>query len=329
VPRRAKTRKKPEIDEGDEPFRPTRRFTKRPPRDTRPSRPAWFALVLDLLRSYAAGTGHTRVPTQHREGGFHLGWMVVYLRGRHRLGLLSAERVRKLERLPGWSWDPVQDDFEKALAVLKRYAAREGHTDTPLSHREDGIRLGLLVANLRRRRSSVPHHRARALEAVPGWSWHRPSDDRRFHEVVGALRTFVERHGPNVPNRHRAAGVLLDRWAIFQREAYHDGRLSADRIRALENVPGWSWTPRQDRFEQGMRLLREFAAREGHCRVPQNRHLKTQFRLGLWVMGLRQAYRLGQLSPERIRRLERMRGWTWNTRSAEPPKRTRGRRRRG
>lgn len=33
----------------------------------------------------------------------------------------------------------------------------------------------------------------------------------------------------------------LLKWAADQRKAYHDGRLSADRIRKLESIRGWTW----------------------------------------------------------------------------------------
>jgi hypothetical protein len=188
-------------------------------------------------------------------------------------------------------------------------------------HRERGFALGIWVDNKRARfrRKALPQGHVRALEAVPGWSWRGQVWDRRFHELLAALNAFVRRHRQiRIPPGYRVLGVPLGRWTILQREAYHQGRLPPARIRALEAVPGWSWQPKEDRFaerfEEGMRLLRKFAAREGHTRVPQDRHIRSGFRLGLWVMQLRQSYRLGHLGADRARRLERLPGWSWNTR---------------
>lgn len=318
-------RRRSEALEEEPPFRPSRRFAKRPRRDTRRFKPGWFELVLDLLRSYSARTGHALVPAQHREGGFQLGWMVCYLRGRYRHGLVTAERIRKLERFVGWSWDPLQDRFEHGLHLLRQFVRREGHACVSPSHRERGFVLGTWVERQRRlfHRGRLPAPKVRALAAVTGWGWRADVWDLRFSEALASLREFAAREGHvRVPSGYRAAGVRLDRWAILQREAYHSGRLPRSRARALEAVPGWSWEPLEDRFEHGLRYLLRFARRTGHCRVPQ-RYEESGFALGIWVMQLRQSHRKGRLSAERARRLERLRGWTWNARKGRSAASTR------
>jgi hypothetical protein len=291
------------------------RFTRRKPRDTRPFKPGWFELVLDLLRSYASRTGHTCVPAGHREGGFPLGWMVVYLRARYRRDLLSPERIRKLERCAGWSWDPVQDQFEKRLRLLQRLVRRQGHACVRKADRPEGFDLHHWIENQRRRhrQGRLPKERSRALEAVPGWSWHGDSRERRFEEILSALRAFARRHGHTRVRSGTRAGVRLDRWIVLQRQLFREHRLSRAHIRALAALPGWSWEPQANRFEEGVRHLLRYVSREGHACVPQDRG-KPGFKLGLWVMSVRQRYRRGRLAPDRARRLERLPGWTWNVR---------------
>lgn len=141
--------------------------------------------MLDLLRSYAERTGHTRVPAQHRDGGFHLGWMVVYLRGRYRQDLLSPERVRVLEGVPGWSWQPLEDRFEHGLRLLKEFTAREGHACVPRRHVERGFALGVWVMQMRQNRRLGRLTRARQLERLCGWTWNARSSKSPRTENAG------------------------------------------------------------------------------------------------------------------------------------------------
>ena len=50
--------------------------------------------------------GHTCVPGDHITGeSFRLGKWVRRQRSTYRAGKLSADRVARLEALPGWVWD--------------------------------------------------------------------------------------------------------------------------------------------------------------------------------------------------------------------------------
>ena len=277
-------------------------------------KPGWFELVLDLLGAYVSRTGHATVPRKHREGNFDLGRMVLYLRECRAREELSAERMRKLERLPGWSWGPLQDRFDRALGLLRRFVAREGHAFVLPSHREAGFALGEWVA---RRRSqyaagSLSHDRIRALEAVPGWSWR--VWDARDREALRLVRGFAVREGhASVPRGHRVLGLDLGGWVVFQRRRFREGHLPTKTQRALERVPHWSWDPVGDRFEAAFAHLRRYAQRHGHSLVPQ-RYQDRGFRLGAWVAQARRRYKLGGLPRDRARRLARLPAWSWDVR---------------
>jgi hypothetical protein len=95
---------------------------------------------------------------------------------------------------------------------------------------------------------------AAALEEVPGWVWDPIEAD--FQEGLGALRQFVEREGhARVPARHvesfQGVEVLLGSWVSNRRSNFKAGRLSAERIAALEEVPGWVWDASGGRSEDG------------------------------------------------------------------------------
>ncbi|WP_409371354.1 helicase associated domain-containing protein [Mycolicibacterium canariasense] len=61
---------------------------------------------LDEAREFGRMHGHTCVPGDHITGeSFRLGKWVRRQRSTYRAGKLSADRVARLEALPGWVWD--------------------------------------------------------------------------------------------------------------------------------------------------------------------------------------------------------------------------------
>lgn len=71
-----------------------------------------FNLAITAINQFAAREGHCRIPAAHiehvGEDALPLGSWVGYLRQRRRKGLLAAERIQKLEQIPGWQWGPLR-----------------------------------------------------------------------------------------------------------------------------------------------------------------------------------------------------------------------------
>ena len=101
------------------------------------------------------------------------------------------------------------------------------------------------------------------------------------------------------------------RWVNEQRTNYKDGKLPTERVSALEAVPGWCWDQLEAEFVENLERLRNFAANNGHARVPSNYRDETGFPLGRWVYHRREAYKKDKLSKERIAALESVPGWVW------------------
>jgi superfamily II DNA or RNA helicase len=133
------------------------------------------------LQSFVQREGHV-VPQGHvEEDGFRLGSWAMIQRGAYRSNKLDHARVRRLEALAGWVWEPHQAKWEAGYAHLLRFVEREGDAAVPDAYREDGFQLGKWVGKQRAafRRNKLLPQRAKRLAALPGWLWDAgPSNSR-------------------------------------------------------------------------------------------------------------------------------------------------------
>jgi hypothetical protein len=219
---------------------------------------------------------------------------------------MSPERVGLLEALPGWSWDPFTDRWEKAYAALVKFTNREAHARVPGTHVEDGVRLGKWVTHQRSGRDKLTGEQQKRLEALPGWNWDARTD--QWHRKLNLLGQFQQREGHALVRQgYIEDGVNLGSWVSEQRN--NKKTMSEERRALLESVPGWAWDPYAEAWERGYAVLTRFVEREGQARITRN-HVEDGFRLGDWVAEQRSNRQ--NMSAERRARLESVGGWSWN-----------------
>ncbi len=293
----------------------SRRLTKLPGWRWAPHAEKWEQGYASLRR-YVAREGHARVTESQFEDRFPLGRWVALQRTRYRSRTreLAPERARLLEALPKWTWNPGDAVWEQSFEVLLHFVQREGHARPTRFHAEDGFRLGHWVSGQRvaRVRGRLSDARKVRLEALPGWTWDASSE--AWDGALRSLVEFVEREGHARPKvSHVESGQPIGRFVSAQRTAQARGKLDPERARRLEGLAGWTWDPTEAFWDDAYIALREFAAREGHARVPST-HLECELKLGSWVGAQRVAYRRGTLRHDRQARLEAVQGWLWDVR---------------
>jgi hypothetical protein len=278
-----------------------------------PSDADWARGFSHLTR-FSDRVGNCRVPRGYKtEDGHRLGlWVANQRKAR---ATMTFDHRRRLEALPGWSWQPYSDKWEEGFAHLKRFCNRKGNCRVPASWKaEDGYRLGVWVSVQRRNMDRMmPNHRQR-LEAVQGWSWNAYSD--KWEEGFCHLRTFSEREGHcRVSQSYKSEdGYRLGQWVSVQR--LNENTIGSDRRQRLEALPGWSWDALADKWEEGFHQLKEFLERGGHCRVLRRHRTENGYRLGDWIST--QKRRREVMEPDRRARLEALPGWTWKLRKVSP-----------
>lgn len=274
--------------------------------------------ALALLAAFTVREGRARVAFSRLVEGFRLGQWVAIQRSAYRQGELSADRVTRLEALPGWTWNARTDRWEKAFATLVAFVEREGHARVPVGHQVGDLDLGGWVSHQRdaHRKGRLAPDRAERLEGLSGWVW--STHDADWEQGFVSLMVFVGRTGhARVPADDDQDGFTLGRWVAVQRAQYRKGRLSKAQASRLEALPGWTWDPFAAQWEEGLARLVDFVSREGHARVPQAFE-EDSFTLGRWAVTQRAQYRKGTLSNERASRLEALPGWEWAPRRGGP-----------
>jgi len=272
------------------------------------------------LEAFVAREGHARPSLRWREDGFCLGHWVANQRVARRAGNLQDDRAARLETLAGWWWNPTADRWEEYFAALAAFCARSGHACPVQSHKEGDLAVGAWVARQRDRwragRLSLAHHER--LVALPGWSFEVGED--RWARFFGAVEAFAARMGTvRMSPATVEQGLRIGAWVAQQRQAWAQGHLDDRRAKLLADLPGWSWQPHAEAWEDMYAALVAFVRREGHARVPKT-HVEISgsddeaVGLGAWVSRQRRLLAAGRLTPHQARRLSELPGWSSNLR---------------
>ncbi|MFZ2523899.1 MAG: Helicase associated domain protein, partial [Candidatus Ferrigenium altingense] len=260
------------------------------------------------LNDFVSKEGHAKVLNDYKSpDGYKLGgW--VYIQ-RSQKSNMSLERRAMFEALPSWSWDVFYDKWEEGFRYLKKFADREGHAKVPQSYITiDKYRLGAWVARQRRTKDVLTLERKERLEALPGWSWDALSD--KWEKGFSYLQEYTVREGrAEVPRDYKFSdGYSLGQWVKVQRR--EKDNMPPERKLRLEELPGWSWDPFTDKWDDGYRHLLEFVDIEGHARVTKGQVSGDGYCLGNWIAvqrGIKES-----MAPERKARLEALPGWSWD-----------------
>ena len=101
------------------------------------------------LLDYVEQNGDARVSRSCNVDDYPLGTWVMQQRKKYAKGTFDADRERRLENLPGWTWDPRADRSEEGFTRLLQYVKHNRNARVPLSYKDESYRLGSRVAKQR------------------------------------------------------------------------------------------------------------------------------------------------------------------------------------
>jgi superfamily II DNA or RNA helicase len=202
----------------------------------------------------------------------------------------------------------VGSAWERFYAATADWAREHDGARLPRNTSHHGVGIGewAVKQRLARSRNVLPADRAARLDAIPGWYWDRGdadwTDTYELLESHAAARDTVadrptgESQYANTLSRG-GVKIRLGVWLAMQRQLYHEGLLTDDRVRLLEKLPGWDWSGGLRQLDvdmiQAMRVFYDF---EKHADVPED-HQEDGLPLGRWVRAVRRVKVLGQLPP--------------------------------
>jgi len=170
----------------------------------------------------------------------------------------------------------------------------------------DDFNLGIWVSHQRQKKpkNCLNQDRIDRLEALPWWSWDPFTE--QWEEGFEQLRSYVNMNGnARVPARYVTPdGLNLGNWVNNQRQNKPQNLLSQDRIERLEALPGWSWDPISEQWEEAFGQLQSYVNLNSHAMVPLRYVTPDDFKLGSWVSHQRTNKPQNLLSQDRIERLE-------------------------
>lgn len=180
-------------------------------------------------------------------------------RTEYRKGSLGAERIARLEAIPGWIWDPksapktLSVNYVEHVALIKRWQAKNGTSRLPAKTTLfEGKRLGKWI--LRQRgfynAGELSSDEIEILESIPNWVWDANElDSAQKPDFVAKLSLLREYYNQfqttKISQDHMPyRGVDIKGWVNSRRNEYKKGLLSESQIAALEEIEGWRWTAR-------------------------------------------------------------------------------------
>jgi len=259
---------------------------------------------------------YSKDPAEKRLGVWRATQKVAFKRGK-----MTPERIKALESIPGWEWESDFDDrWQENLEKVRVFQKKHGRLPSEESKDPEEKRLGRWNGSQRRARKGnggrMTPERVAVLESIPGWGW---SLDDRWQKNLEEVRAFQKKHGRLLGRSRSAEDASLVGWCRAQRQAYSGtskGKMTPERIKALESIPGWEWeSDFDDRWQENLEKVRAFQKKHGRLPYPKSKDLEEN-RLGRWNGHQRHA-RNGdghyKMTPERIKALESIPGWKWES----------------
>jgi len=267
----------------------------------------WYGLTL----RYKDEFGNPDAPIRHKTPeGYRLGGWQNAQRGNYKKGNLSPERIKRLEQI-GFTWERLEEQFEKGFQETLLYKERTGNPNAPMNYKtHESYQLGKWQGTQRNnyKKGKLSPDRIERLEEI-GFKW----DILEEMFEKGFRETLLYKESTGNPNATRfyetPEGFKLGFWQSRQIKKYKKGILSADAMQRLEKI-GFIWERLEEQFETGFQETLIYKERTGNPNAPNLYKTAEGFQLGNWQQERRKNYGKGNLSADRIERLEKI-GFIW------------------
>tara|TARA_B110000008_G_scaffold203693_1_gene202355 strand:+ start:178 stop:894 length:717 start_codon:yes stop_codon:yes gene_type:complete len=237
---------------------------------------------------------------------------MCYQRAAYKKGQLTPERIQRLDDLD-FVWDVHQELWERGFSELASYKDANNHCLVPAGYKSaSSFKLGSWVGTQRRSKDQLTPDRIQRLDDLDFfWDPFTEQWEQGFSEL--AIYRDANSHCLVPVTYKSASGFKLGSWIANQRTK--KDQLTPDRIQRLNDL-GFVWGPHTAKWKQGFSELASYKNANNDFRVPRRYKTASGFKLGSWVNTQRAAYKKGQLTPERIQRLDEL-GFVWKVNNTD------------
>jgi hypothetical protein len=222
---------------------------------------------------------------------------------------------------PGWEWGTKREEtytWKEQLENWKTVYTKIQKAPSTISKDKEEKRAGTWQNNMRvkKNKGAMSAERITALEMIHGWEW----DSNIWEEQLENWKTVYTKI-QKTPSTHskdkeeKRAG----KWQSTQRVTKNNGKMSFERIAALEAISGWEWgTEREESYTWEENLENWKTVYTKIQKTPSTHSKdKEEKRAGKWQSHQRNSNNKEKMSAERITALEATPGWEWGMKREE------------
>jgi len=238
----------------------------------------------------------------------------------YKKGILSKEKIDELEHITTWYWKR-EDTFYERYEEVENWVNENGKIPSAKSKNQVEKSLGTWCSNKRKnyRIGILTEKQISDLNKIKHWYW--PDDTvkevKTFDATFAELKEFVEKNG-RIPTYGSKDLVEknLGAWCTSRRMNYKKGTLTKEKIKKLEQLPGWYWPKLNTKrvtqtFDERFDDLKKWVD-SNNGKIPSyGSDDKIEKRLGQWCGTLRSKYKDNNLSADQINKIKTIKSWYW------------------
>lgn len=262
----------------------------------------------------------------YSEHGYNLGTWLVNQRRQYRLGTLSRNKIKKLEKI-GIVWNLLKT-FEESYSLALDYYNKYKTINIPKDYYlDDGYNLGRFIYSQKilKKNGELSEDKIKLFDDL-GIDWSikevkkNPSWEEMFilasnyynkNKNLEVPRTFITKDGVTLD----LEGYSLGRWVSRQRVSYKNNKLTQRQIDLMESIGmKWNTDSVHKSWDEAYELALNFFIENGHLNIQTDYVTEEGYNLGSWIYIQRKNYAKEKLSEEQIEKLNLI-GMIWNVSS--------------
>lgn len=238
-----------------------------------------------------------------------LGSWCAYTKREKRLGKVSDDIIKLLEKIEGWNWGKAKFSFEDRLAELKEWSdAHDNKIPSYISKKRKEKKLAIWCNTMRqaKKKNKLSQHKIDELEKIKNWFW--VGDMKNFDDTLAQLKEWICKNHtlPSLTSKEPDEKYLA-KWCSNKRNAKNKGTLSDEHIKKLEEIKEWKWGTT---FNSMLQAYDKWT-KENDKFPSQSSKNELEKKLAIWRNARCQEKKKGKLADDKINALSELSMWKW------------------